>query len=188
MHNHGHWIFEASTEDSISNVMRDMQGGYSRYLNRKYKKTPWLLIAPLRSRRRRRNYSPYRKAGPVNWSPRFDAEFLDAAGFKAFLRYLELNPVRARMCGRATGWRWSSARAHFTGEDTDELLCLDRWQHVFGCPETIAADWAEFVEGPEEERAENAVRVRRMATGSRQNRPRRWVAPAVTFAAGSPPG
>ena len=87
MHNHGHWIFEASTEDSISNVMRDMQGGYSRYLNRKYKKTPWLLIAPLRSRRRRRNYSPYRKAGPVNWSPRFDAEFLDGAGFKAFLRY-----------------------------------------------------------------------------------------------------
>ena len=31
MHNHGHWIFEASSEDSISNLMRDMQSGYSRY-------------------------------------------------------------------------------------------------------------------------------------------------------------
>ena len=34
MHNHGYWIFEASSEDSISNLMRDMQSCcYSRYLN-----------------------------------------------------------------------------------------------------------------------------------------------------------
>ena len=26
MHNHGHWIFEASSAESISNMMRDMQG------------------------------------------------------------------------------------------------------------------------------------------------------------------
>jgi len=32
MRNHGHWMFEASTEESISNLMRHMQGGYSRYL------------------------------------------------------------------------------------------------------------------------------------------------------------
>ncbi len=36
MHNHSHWMFEASSEESISNLMRDMQGNYSRYLNRKY--------------------------------------------------------------------------------------------------------------------------------------------------------
>ena len=46
LHNHGHWIFEASTSDSISNLMRDMQSRYSHYLNAKYKATPWLLIAP----------------------------------------------------------------------------------------------------------------------------------------------
>jgi REP element-mobilizing transposase RayT len=34
MHNHGHWILEASTEESISNFMRDMQGRYSFFLNR----------------------------------------------------------------------------------------------------------------------------------------------------------
>ena len=45
--NHSHWIFEASTEDSISNVMRDMESRYSHYLNVKYRATPWLLIAPL---------------------------------------------------------------------------------------------------------------------------------------------
>ncbi len=47
LHNHGHWIFEASTPDSISNVMRDMQSRYSHYLNVKYRETPWVMIAPL---------------------------------------------------------------------------------------------------------------------------------------------
>ena len=32
LHNHAHWIFEASTPESISNLMRDMQGRYSFYL------------------------------------------------------------------------------------------------------------------------------------------------------------
>ena len=93
MHNHGHWIFEASSEDSISNLMRDMQSGYSRYLNRRYRAQPWKLLAPLTlyGRRARKMFSPYWRAGPVNWSPRFDAMFLDGAGFKMFLRYLENN-------------------------------------------------------------------------------------------------
>jgi len=47
MHNHGHWMFEASTEESISNLMRDMQGCDSRYLNKKYKDAPELLVGTL---------------------------------------------------------------------------------------------------------------------------------------------
>jgi REP element-mobilizing transposase RayT len=66
LHNHGHWVFEASTAESISNVMRDMQSQFSRYLNTKYQKKPWLLLGPLRGRKRRSNYSPFRRAGPVN--------------------------------------------------------------------------------------------------------------------------
>jgi REP element-mobilizing transposase RayT len=189
MHNHGHWIFEASTEESISNLMRDMQGCYSRYLNRKYRGAAWKLLAPLkRPRWRRGSYSPYWKSGPTNWSPRFDAELLDAAGFKAFLRYLELNPVRAGLVGKAEKWRWSSARAHALGADPDGLLCLDIWREVFGNPSTIVEAWRDFVEGPLIEEQENAARLRRMATGSAHNRPLGWVAPAVVRKAGSPPG
>lgn len=66
MHNHGHWIFEASTEESISNLMRDMQGRYSYYLNRRYRATPWLLQSPLKGGGSRYNHSRYRRAGPVN--------------------------------------------------------------------------------------------------------------------------
>ena len=73
--------------------MRDMQGGYSRYLNKKYRLEPWLLLAPLAiyGRRAKRMYSLYRRAGPVNWAPRFDAVFLDGAGYRSFLRYVENN-------------------------------------------------------------------------------------------------
>ena len=55
-------------------------------------------------RRNKRMYSLYRRAGPVNWTPRFDAVFLDGAGFKSFLRYVENNPVRAHMTKKATDW------------------------------------------------------------------------------------
>jgi REP element-mobilizing transposase RayT len=188
MHNHGHWILEASTEESISNLMRDMQGRYSFFLNRKYRLTPWLLLGPLEGGVERRAYSDYRRAGPVNWAPRFDAEFLDGAGFKAFLRYIELNPVRAKLARRAEDWQWSSAAAHFAGSDASGLLCLERWSTVFGNPSTIAEDWRVFVEGPGAEARANARRLRRWATGSAWNRPMGWVAPVVVLRAGSPPG
>jgi REP element-mobilizing transposase RayT len=188
MHNHGHWIFEASSEDSISNLMRDMQSRYSRHLNTKYKKKPWLLLGPLRGRRRRRNYSPYGRTGPVNWAPRFDAVFLDRAGFPSFLRYLEANPVEAGLVKRAVRWRWSSARAHCAGSTVDGLLCLDRWQHLFGRPEDAAAAWNEYLDAPQVEREANARRLRAMRTGSAQNRARKWVPAELTVTADSPPG
>ena len=46
-HNHGHWLFEASTPESISNLMRDIQGCFSRYLNKKYADALELLLGPL---------------------------------------------------------------------------------------------------------------------------------------------
>ena len=36
------------------------------------------------------------------------------------VKYVELNPVRAKLCKNAWDYRWSSARAHVRGED-DEL-------------------------------------------------------------------
>ena len=128
-------------------------------------------------------YSLYRRAGPVNWTPRFDAVFLDGAGFKSFLQYVENNPVRAHMTKKATDWKWSSARAHCAGEDAGGVLCLDRWRHLFGNPAVAAAAWTEFLEGPAEEVRRNAGR-----RSVPYNRVTGWVAPVVTRKAGSPPG
>ena len=175
MHNHSHWIFEASTEESISNVMRDMQSRYSHYLNVKYRATPWVLIAPLFGVKDIDHFAPYLRSGPVNWTPRFDSRFLDAKGFRGFLRYLENNPVKAGLASRGQDWPWSSAKAHCTGVDLDDLLTFDRWQHIFGNPANIADDWQTYLEGPLDEVRQNAARVRGLHAGSRLNRPMGWI-------------
>jgi putative transposase len=46
------------------------------------------------------------------WQGRFGAVVLDDAYLAAAMRYVSLNPVRARLVKRATAWRWSSTRAH----------------------------------------------------------------------------
>ena len=189
MHNHGHWIFEASTPESISNVMRDMQGQYSRFLNQKYAGRADLLLAPLLGERAREKFSQFLRAGPVNWTPRFDAVPLDAAGFREFLRYVENNPVRAKLAKKAVDYEWSSAAAHCKGVDDGGRLCLDRWQHGFGNPLTIAADWQMYLEGPAEESRLNTARI---AAQMPYNRPVGWLAlrqqAEVERAAGASPG
>ena len=57
-------------------------------------------------------------------NPRFGAVAMDEAHLAAALRYVALNPVRARLVKRAQDWRWSSARAHLTGRK-DGLTLLD---------------------------------------------------------------
>ncbi|MBV9112309.1 MAG: transposase [Hyphomicrobiales bacterium] len=51
------------------------------------------------------------------WRGRFGAAVMDEDHLAAVLRYVSLNPVRARLVARAQDWRWSSTRAHFTGRD-----------------------------------------------------------------------
>src|SRR5208282_756967 len=48
---------------------------------------------------------------------RFGAAVMDEEHLAAALRYVSLNPVRARLVERARDWRWSSTRAHLTGKD-----------------------------------------------------------------------
>jgi putative transposase len=51
------------------------------------------------------------------WQGRFASFPMDDAYLMACARYIETNPVRARMAARARDWAWSSARAHLTGRD-----------------------------------------------------------------------
>jgi putative transposase len=73
-----------------------------------------------------------RKRSGHFWQGRFGAVAMDEAHLAAALRYVSLNPVRARLVQRAQDWRWSSARAHLRGKD-DGLTALapigDRFPH-----------------------------------------------------------
>ena len=46
------------------------------------------------------------------WQGRFGAVAMDEAHLGAALRYIALNPVRARLAAQPEDWRWSSIHAH----------------------------------------------------------------------------
>jgi len=74
------------------------------------------------------------------WTSRFYSTPLDQAHFVAAVRYIELNPVRAKMVDRADEYHWSSARAH-VHRIHDPLLSAGA---LFGLDEEID-NWASFL-------------------------------------------
>jgi putative transposase len=48
------------------------------------------------------------------WQGRFGAVAMDEAHLAAAVRYVALNPVRARLVNEAADWRWSSVHAHLS--------------------------------------------------------------------------
>jgi putative transposase len=51
------------------------------------------------------------------WQGRFSSVAMDDTHLVYALRYVALNPVRARLVAKAQDWRWSSVRAHLAGVD-----------------------------------------------------------------------
>lgn len=73
------------------------------------------------------------------WQGRFASFPMDERYLLAAARYVELNPVRARMVTRPEDYPWSSARAHMAGRDdglVDVSAMLER-----------VADWRAFLDG-----------------------------------------
>ncbi len=71
------------------------------------------------------------------WQGRFASTPMDDGHLMVAARYVELNPVRAKLAARAEDWPWSSARAHLTGrndEMVDATPLLER-----------EPDWARFL-------------------------------------------
>jgi putative transposase len=58
------------------------------------------------------------------WQERFFSCVLDSRHALAAVRYVERNPVRARLAMRAWQWPWSSAAGHVSGRG-DVLACLN---------------------------------------------------------------
>ncbi len=97
MSNHLHLLVTPGFVESLPRAMRNVHTSYARYVNGKY---GW--------------------AGHV-FAGRYYSCPLDEQHFWAALRYVEKNPVRARMVRYAENWPWSSAPAH-CGKAVDILL------------------------------------------------------------------
>ena len=92
------------------------------------------------------------------WQGRFASFVMDEAYLLAAARYVELNPVRARLVANPWEWRWSSARAHLSGCD-DKLVKVAPLL-------AMVPDWRAFLATalPEED-------LRDLRTHSRTGRP-----------------
>ena len=91
MPNHVHLILSPTHADGLRAALADAHRRYSRRINFAHGWTGYL------------------------WQGRFASYPMEDAHLMTAVRYVELNPVRAGLAGRAEDWRWSSAKAHVTG-------------------------------------------------------------------------
>ena len=99
MPNHVHLILVPSDADGLRRALARVHRSYA---------------GAIQARRKRSGHF---------WQGRSGAVAMDEEHLMAALRYVSLNPVRARLVERAQDWRWSSASAHLRGKD-DGLTAL----------------------------------------------------------------
>lgn len=98
MTNHVHLVCIPEKAESLARVFKPVNLRHAQYVN-------WT-----------------QNLGGRLWQGRFFSCALDDAHLWAAIRYVERNPVRARLVARAEQYPWSSAPAH-CGLRTDPLLC-----------------------------------------------------------------
>ena len=93
MPNHVHLVMVPRERDSLRAVLGEAHRRYTRYIN-------------------------FREGWRGHlWQERFHSFVMDEHYLLATVRYVERNPVAARLCRHPRDWRWSSANAHFAGRD-----------------------------------------------------------------------
>ena len=93
MPNHVHLIAVPKTEEMLRKAIGEAHRRYTRYINFRNKWTGYL------------------------WQGRFASFPMDENYLLAAARYVEMNPVRARIVKKADQYKWSSAQAHISGRD-----------------------------------------------------------------------
>lgn len=99
MPNHVHVIVVPSDEDGLRRTFADVHRRYTGFINARNRWTGHL------------------------WQGRFGAVAMDEDYLANAVRYVSLNPVRARLVRRAQDWPWSSVRAHLKAAD-DALVTV----------------------------------------------------------------
>lgn len=135
MTNHLHLVVRPVYETSLAATLKPVHLRYAQHVNWTYKLSGRL------------------------WQGRFYSCPLDDAHCLAAIRYVETNPVRAKLVKKAENYPWSSAAGH-TGRSHDTLLT----DHL--ADETAIADWSVWLR----ERASDAA-VDELRRHTRTGRP-----------------
>ena len=103
MGNHVHVLAMPEKETSLARGIGGTNLLYTQYINRKYNRSGRL------------------------WQNRFFSSVVEKEPYLwAVMRYIEQNPVRAKLVKRAEDYQWSSARAHVL-DIKDNLLSNESW-------------------------------------------------------------
>jgi putative transposase len=129
MSNHVHLIAVPHGANALAQSLKQAHGRYASYWNARQSST-----------------------GHV-WQGRFYSCPLDESHLWAALRYVELNPVRAKMVASAELWRWSSAAAHCGLASPDPMLEMDRWRRRW-----TKSQWSQFLADAESAADVSALR------------------------------
>jgi putative transposase len=93
MPNHVHLILVPRDEDGLRKAMSSVHRAYAGHINARRKKTGHF------------------------WQGRFGCVAMDNDHAVNALRYVLLNPVRAKLCAKPEQWQWSSAKAYLKNRD-----------------------------------------------------------------------
>jgi len=115
MPNHVHLIAVPESESSLAKGVGETHRRYTRYINFKNSWKGYL------------------------WQGRFASFPMDEDYLLAAVRYVELNPVRAKLVKRAEDYRWSSAKAHLDGKDNDLVQVKPMLDRVNNWAELLAS-------------------------------------------------
>ena len=117
MTNHIHLVAVPNTDDGLPRALKPLHMRYAQRINRE------------------RGWKGHL------WQGRFFSSPLDEAYMWAAIRYVERNPVRAKMVTKAEEYRWSSAAAH-CGQRRDSVLTGKKaWTNQFNA----IADWSSWL-------------------------------------------
>jgi len=118
MDNHVHLIAVPKNEDSLADTLRITHTRYSQYFNKKMRATGHL------------------------WQGRYYSCVLDDQHLLASARYIERNPVRAKLVKTPTDYVWSSAKSHAAISNNDIIDASPLFKYI----EAEQGQWKAFVD------------------------------------------
>ena len=134
MPNHVHLVLVPARPDSLADLFKEAHRRYTRRIN-------------------------FREGWRGHlWQERFHSFVMDEQHLLAAVRYVELNPVRTKLCTRADHWAWSSALAHLNGTDDALVTVAPMLERI--------SNWSDYLNTPE-----SFQRLDVLRTHSRTGRP-----------------
>lgn len=143
MPNHVHIVLTPSDSDGLARTFGELHRRYTGYVNARRRTTGHL------------------------WQGRFGSVAMDEEHFVTALRYVALNPVRARLVERAEDWPWSSTRALIAGIDDHVVKVAPALERV--------GDFAAFL-GEEFDEALSYAALRKAESVGRPVGSKEWLA------------